>query len=186
MILPALGQLSQAARHICFRKEGSLCDSLCFLQHLNTVIRLGQQVVGLKSYVVLAFLACSGRHLLQTLLVAIRRVKQQQTIEVVALLKALFSKRELSLLQSNVTNFAPLLPIILLGCNILSGLHMVQLNRQVEFMVLVWSQLKGHLLALIRLEELGKFAIEALWDVFELLLGRSNIIVKDSALVVHH
>ena len=53
-------------------------------------------------------------------------------------------------------------------------------------MVLVWSQLKGHLLALVGLKELGKFAIEALWDVFELLLGRSNIIVKDSALVVHH
>ena len=186
MIFPAFRQLSQAARHICFRKEGGLCNSLSFLQDLNTVIRLGQQVICLKGYVVLAFLACGGRHLLQTLLVAVRRVKQQQTIEVIALLKALFSKRELSLLQSNVTNFAPLLPVVLLGCDVLSGLNMVQLNRQIEFMVLVWSQLKGHLLALVRLQELGKFAIEALWDVFELLLGRGNIIIEDGALVVHH
>lgn len=123
---PLLCDLGKARRRVSLSEKGCFTHPLCLDQHVQTTIDVGQQVSRFECHVVLSGFLGARSQLLKALLITITAVEKQQTIEIVALVKAVLSQGELTSGQSNITNFAPLIGCVLRRCDLVSILNQVQ------------------------------------------------------------
>lgn len=117
-------------------------------------------------------------------MVAIRAVEKQQTVEVLALLKALLSKSELTAHQGDVTDLPELLRRALVLCNFVCLLHSVQLKSKIKLVILIGSQVKGHRLLAVRLQKFGQLAKVALWNSLNQSLSLFRVSLENCILIV--
>ena len=100
------------------------------------------------------------RQFLETILITIARVEQEQAIEVAALLEALLCQSELSSAQSDVADLSPLFGRLLLLGDAFGDLNVVKRDGQLELMVQVGSKFERQFFLVIELEEFGELAVE--------------------------
>jgi len=141
---PLFYQSRQSTRGIRLGEDCCFCDSFRLDQHFNALTGILKNKVSLESDVILAYFERVISHVGETLLVAVRAVEQQQTVQVLALFEALLGKRELTTKQGDVSDLFKLFRGVLLLSNLVRFLDSVKLQCQVKLVVLVRSQIKSH------------------------------------------